>query len=87
MLNTPYNSVHELAQTLHIITQIDDNLTDQLIDDVLAKYPDKVKEYLYQGKKGVTGLFMGEIMRNSKGKLDAQTLTKRLTEKLINLKK
>ncbi len=87
MLNTPYNSVHELAQSLHIITQIDDNLTDQLIDDVLAKYPDKVKEYLYQGKKGVTGLFMGEIMRNSKGKLDAQTLTKRLTEKLINLKK
>lgn len=85
--NAIYHNVYELAQSLHIITQTDDTLTDQLIDDVLTKYPDKVKEYLYQGKKNVTGLFMGEIMRNSKGKLDAQIVNKRLVEKLIKLKK
>ena len=39
------------------------------------KYPDKVKEY-HNGKKGVVGLFMGEIMKKSKGKINPQDANK-----------
>jgi aspartyl-tRNA(Asn)/glutamyl-tRNA(Gln) amidotransferase subunit B len=35
----------------------------------LAKYPEKVLEYK-TGKVGVVGLFMGEVMKLSKGKAD-----------------
>lgn len=40
-----------------------------LIQEALAKYPEKVAEYR-SGKTGLIGLFMGEVMKLSKGKAD-----------------
>jgi aspartyl-tRNA(Asn)/glutamyl-tRNA(Gln) amidotransferase subunit B len=51
------------------------------INDALAKFPDKVKEY-QKGKKGVLGLFMGEIMKSSKGKIDPQKTNQLLIKAL-----
>ncbi len=56
-----------------------DKLTD-LIDEVIKKYPEKVKEY-QSGKKGLIGLFVGEVMKLSKGKADP-----RITNELIRKK-
>ena len=56
-----------------------DTLTD-LIDEVIKKYPQKVKEY-QSGKKGLIGLFVGEVMKLSKGKADP-----RITNELIRKK-
>ena len=56
-----------------------DTLTD-LIDEVIKKYPEKVKEY-QSGKKGLIGLFVGEVMKLSKGKADP-----RITNELIRKK-
>ena len=56
-----------------------DTLTD-LIDEVIKKYPEKVKEY-QSGKKGLIGLFIGEVMKLSKGKADP-----RITNELIRKK-
>ena len=60
----------------------DDDLS-LLIEEVLDAYPDKVKEFK-QGKKGVLGLFMGELMKKSKGKLNPQIANKLIIEKLDN---
>jgi aspartyl-tRNA(Asn)/glutamyl-tRNA(Gln) amidotransferase subunit B len=54
---------------------------ENLIDQVLNKFPDKVKEYK-KGKKGLMGLFVGEVMKLSKGKADPKITNDILSEKL-----
>ena len=56
------------------------------IQKAISKYPEKVKEYQL-GKKGLIGLFMGEVMKLSKGKADpklANQLLKTELEKKID---
>ena len=45
--------------------------------------PDKVKEYR-SGKKGLIGLFAGEVKKKSKGKADMQMVNELLDKKLNN---
>jgi len=47
----------------------------------LEGMPDKVAEYK-RGKKGLIGLFVGEIKKISKGKADPKMVTTILQEKL-----
>ncbi|HEY2726056.1 MAG TPA: Asp-tRNA(Asn)/Glu-tRNA(Gln) amidotransferase GatCAB subunit B, partial [Parafilimonas sp.] len=49
---------------------------------VLNKMPDKVSEYK-KGKKGLMGLFVGEVKKLSKGRADAKIVTG-LFEKELN---
>ena len=51
------------------------------VDAAIAKYPDKVAEYK-AGKKGLTGLFMGEVMKLSRGKADPKLASKLVQETL-----
>lgn len=51
------------------------------VNEVLTKMPDKVLEYK-KGKKGLIGLFIGEIKKASKGKADPKIATQLLEEKL-----
>ena len=58
--------------------------TDELsawVDAAIATYPDKVKAY-QKGKKGLIGLFMGEVMKLSKGKADPKQANQLLRERL-----
>jgi aspartyl-tRNA(Asn)/glutamyl-tRNA(Gln) amidotransferase subunit B len=48
---------------------------------VIEKYPDKVKEY-QSGKKGLIGLFIGEVMKLSKGKADPKLTNELIRKKL-----
>ena len=43
--------------------------------------PEKVKEY-QKGKKGLIGLFVGEVKKKSKGKADPKIVTEMLERKL-----
>jgi aspartyl-tRNA(Asn)/glutamyl-tRNA(Gln) amidotransferase subunit B len=52
-----------------------------VIDEVILKYPEKVKEYK-KGKTGIIGMFMGEVMKLSKGKADPKRTNELLTKKL-----
>ncbi|MFL5787002.1 MAG: Asp-tRNA(Asn)/Glu-tRNA(Gln) amidotransferase subunit GatB [Flavisolibacter sp.] len=54
---------------------------DRLIDAALNKYPLKIDEYK-KGKKGLISLFVGEVMKLSKGKADAKLVTEKIIEKL-----
>jgi aspartyl-tRNA(Asn)/glutamyl-tRNA(Gln) amidotransferase subunit B len=70
-----------IATQLNLLQQSDDTALNNWVDEVLAKMPDKVKEYK-SGKKGLVGLFAGEVKKLSKGKADMQIVNKILSEKL-----
>jgi aspartyl-tRNA(Asn)/glutamyl-tRNA(Gln) amidotransferase subunit B len=67
---------------MNLIQNSDEGVINTIIAETLAKYPDKVAEYK-NGKKGILGLFMGEIMKQSKGTLDPKATTV-LLEKALN---
>jgi aspartyl-tRNA(Asn)/glutamyl-tRNA(Gln) amidotransferase subunit B len=54
---------------------------ERLIQQVLDHHPEKITEYK-RGKKGLIGLFVGEVMRLSNGKADARMVTEMIQEKL-----
>ncbi len=70
-----YASTHNLLQT----GSSED--VEKWIDEVLAMHPEKVAEYK-KGKKGLLGLFMGEVKKISKGKADPKMTTSLLEQKL-----
>ncbi|MDF2433816.1 MAG: aspartyl-tRNA(Asn)/glutamyl-tRNA(Gln) amidotransferase subunit [Mucilaginibacter sp.] len=74
-------SAEELAVELNLFINENKTDVDRFIQDAIAKYPDKVIEYR-KGKKGVLGLFMGEIMKSSKGKIDPQKTNQLLIKEL-----
>ena len=51
------------------------------IKQAIAKYPEKVSEYK-DGKKGLIGLFMGEVMKLSKGQADPKLTNQLLRTEL-----
>ena len=54
---------------------------ENLILQVLNHHPEKITEYK-KGKKGLISLFVGEVMKLSKGKADARMVTEIIQEKL-----
>ncbi len=73
MLNNLGKTALQIAEELNVIQTNDSDFITTLIKDVLAKYPEKVEEYK-TGKKGLLGLFVGEVMKASKGKADPKVV-------------
>jgi len=64
------------------LTKVDDaDELGEVVDDVLAAWPDKVLEYR-GGKKGLIGLFVGEVMKKTGGAADPATAKSILTTRL-----
>ncbi len=59
----------------------DSDALGEYISQAIEKYPEKVAEYK-DGKKGLIGLFMGEVMKLSKGQADPKLANKILRKKL-----
>ncbi len=55
--------------------------SEQYIEAALTKYAQKITDYK-KGKKGLLSLFVGEVMKLSKGKANAGEVTKKIIEKL-----
>jgi aspartyl-tRNA(Asn)/glutamyl-tRNA(Gln) amidotransferase subunit B len=70
-----------VAKELNLLQESDASTLEPVIDRVLEKYADKVIEYK-KGKKGLLSLFVGEVMKQSKGKADPQLTNRLLQEKL-----
>ena len=81
MLTSPQKNAVELANELNLLISGDNSDVSRFIQDAIARFPDKVAEY-QKGKKGVLGLFMGEIMKNSKGRIDPQKTNQLLIKEL-----
>jgi aspartyl-tRNA(Asn)/glutamyl-tRNA(Gln) amidotransferase subunit B len=81
MLKDPHADPEKLAMQMDLIQDAGEDEVDQWISHVLSTMPEKVEEYR-KGKKGLIGLFVGEVKRISKGKADPKITTARLNEVL-----
>lgn len=73
----------EIAKRLNVVQESNEDALIASIKEILERYPDKVAEYR-AGKKGVMGLFMGELMKATQGKADPKVATKLLNEQLAS---
>lgn len=71
----------QLAIELNLLQESNASAIEPIVDQVISKYADKVNEYK-KGKKGLMGLFVGEVMKLSKGKADPKLTNDLLVEKL-----
>ena len=74
-------SVEKLAEELNLLQENDTEALEKWVDETIASMPDKVKEYK-AGKKGLIGLFAGQVKKLSKGKADMEAVTRLLEEQL-----
>ncbi len=81
LIDRPEADPRQLAEQLGIIQASDEALIRQLIEEVLAEFPDKVAQY-HAGKKGLMGMFMGQIMRRAPKKLDPRLTSQLLSQRL-----
>ena len=81
LLEEPGADVMALATKNNLLQQSDAAGIELLIDQALAKFPDKVAEFR-KGKKGLLALFVGEVMKLSKGKADPKLTNDLVLKKL-----
>lgn len=81
MIAEPETAPEKLATDNGWIQSDDADELGQWVDAAIAAFPDKVKAY-QNGKKGLIGLFMGEVMKLSKGKADPKMANQLLRERL-----
>ncbi|MFN7014590.1 MAG: Asp-tRNA(Asn)/Glu-tRNA(Gln) amidotransferase GatCAB subunit B, partial [Bacteroidia bacterium] len=81
LIENPAKSPLEIAQENNLIQESNADSILPMIEEVIAKYPEKVEEYR-AGKKGLLGLFVGEVMKLSKGKADPKITNQLVREKL-----
>jgi aspartyl-tRNA(Asn)/glutamyl-tRNA(Gln) amidotransferase subunit B len=81
LLKTPGKDPGQIATDLNLLQQSDAGSIEPIIEKVLEKFADKVTEYK-KGKKGLLSLFVGEVMKQSKGKADPKVTNELLLEKL-----
>ena len=71
----------ELVSEMGLEKVSDTGALEAILDEVLEAWPDKVAEYR-GGRKGIVGMFVGEVMKASKGAADPQTVKELLTRRL-----
>ena len=81
LMSEPHRDPLEMATALNLIQSSDTSEINAWIEQALAGMPDKVNEYK-KGKKGLIGLFVGEVKKLSKGKADPKLTNQLLLEKL-----
>ncbi len=81
LLKNPKEEPLQIAIALNLLQQSDSRSIEEWVNQAILKMPDKVKEYK-SGKKGLIGLFAGEVKKLSKGKADMQLVNKCLIEQL-----
>jgi aspartyl-tRNA(Asn)/glutamyl-tRNA(Gln) amidotransferase subunit B len=75
------DSADKIAEKNNWVQESDSNALGNYITQAIAKYPAKVAEYK-GGKKGLIGLFMGEVMKLSKGQADPKLANQLLRTEL-----
>jgi aspartyl-tRNA(Asn)/glutamyl-tRNA(Gln) amidotransferase subunit B len=81
LIESPEANVLELAKSNNLIQLKDNDALNKWVDEVLANNQVKVEEFK-KGKKGLMGMFVGEVMKKSAGSADPKLVNKILTEKL-----
>jgi aspartyl-tRNA(Asn)/glutamyl-tRNA(Gln) amidotransferase subunit B len=82
LIESPESSAQEIVNKLNLATSSDTGFIEELVKQVLSEFPEKVAEFK-GGKKGLLGMFVGEVMKRSKGKADPKT-TNEWVNKMLN---
>ena len=75
-------SALKFAQEQQLIQNNSTDAINQWVEQVLNAHPEKVAAYK-NGKKGLMGVFVGEVKKLSKGQADPKKTTQILEEKLV----
>jgi aspartyl-tRNA(Asn)/glutamyl-tRNA(Gln) amidotransferase subunit B len=74
----------ELARALDLVQDDDEGALENTVNEVIKEFPLKVEAY-QQGKTGIVAMFMGEVMKRTRGKVDPKKanalIVKKLSEK------
>ena len=81
LLQHPEKDPGQVAMEQNLVQQSDTSVLEPVIDRVLEKHAAKVAEYK-KGKKGLLALFVGEVMKQSKGQADPKITSELLLKKL-----
>lgn len=81
LIRNPDREPRTLAQEMDLVRETGEDIIMKQVQEALDKYPDKIAEY-HRGKKGLQGLFMGEVMKISGGKADPALASKIIVEEL-----
>jgi aspartyl-tRNA(Asn)/glutamyl-tRNA(Gln) amidotransferase subunit B len=81
ILKNPSLNLKKFIEENQLQIQTSQTEIDNLIEAALNKHSEKISEYK-KGKKGLISLFVGEVMKLSKGKADAKLVAEKIIEKL-----
>lgn len=81
LVEQPNKTAEQIATELDLIQNSNSNEIQSLVDQALTKFPEKIIEYK-NGKVGLLGMFVGEVMKLSKGKADPKLLNQLVKETL-----
>ncbi len=81
LIRQPGADPGDLAQKLDLIQESGTETIMKHVHAALDKYPEKIREY-NKGKKGLVGLFMGEVMKSTGGKADPSVANKMIIQEL-----
>jgi aspartyl-tRNA(Asn)/glutamyl-tRNA(Gln) amidotransferase subunit B len=83
LIETPNKSPLSIANELNLIQESNTDALQDLVNQAVAKYPEKVIEYK-NGKTNLVAMFMGEVMKLSKGKADPKIASELVKSTLDN---
>ena len=81
MVDDAKASPENVAVSMNLLQENNTDALESWVNETLFSMPEKVKEYR-SGKKGLIGLFAGQVKKLSRGKADMEAVTKMLEEKL-----
>src|SRR5699024_3175697 len=74
-------SAEELAKEMNLMQVSDTDFIEPIVDKVIESHPDEVARYR-DGKKGLIGFFIGQVMQRSQGKANPQLVRELIAERL-----
>jgi aspartyl-tRNA(Asn)/glutamyl-tRNA(Gln) amidotransferase subunit B len=81
LLESNEKSPMQVAESLNLIQDSDEDSILTFIQDVIKQHPDEVERYK-NGEKQLVGFFMGQLMRVSKGKADPKAANQLMRQTL-----
>jgi aspartyl-tRNA(Asn)/glutamyl-tRNA(Gln) amidotransferase subunit B len=71
----------EYAREMNLMQVSDTGFLEPMVDEIIEQHPDEVQRYR-DGKQGLIGFFIGQVMQQSKGKANPQLVREILSKKL-----
>ncbi|NIT57239.1 MAG: Asp-tRNA(Asn)/Glu-tRNA(Gln) amidotransferase subunit GatB [Aliifodinibius sp.] len=74
-------SAEELAKEMNLVQVSDTDFLEPIVDEVIEEHPDEVERYR-DGKKGLIGFFIGQVMQRSQGKANPEMVREMISDRL-----